>query len=388
MRLLAWRVAGPGGGGLARFQHDLELLLDEVLRRRRVREATGERVRADCGGRSVRVGAAAADAAELHTEEVRERRVGQRDGGAAQRAGWVAAQPRVDAAGVEGVAAGGQEAELVVVAERALAHGAVARRLGHRGQRRGQREQRQARDEPLSLRLRRGRRLRPTSSSSYLLAVGGRHGRRPRRGARHERERRRLPGRRSGGGPRWAHVAAEVADEVVDAQRREQHHHHDDRDDEDARRDARHAPAPATSRTTPPRVVAPSAPAAIVRQPRHQRRQSPLRHRRRRRGRDGGRCHQRVLVPPARALSSRLQGSRVLPASCWCGGAGEGGGRASRCCGLVRGPWLISVVLSGGGAAGGGLPFILVPANLSRRGTDREEEMGLEVDQVLRWILV
>jgi hypothetical protein len=39
--------------------------------------------------------------------------------------------------------------------------------------------------------------------------------------------------------------------------------------------------------------------------------------------------------------------------------ASAGGGR------LVRGPWLISVVLSGGG-----LPFIVVPANLSR-ATDR-----------------
>jgi hypothetical protein len=291
--LLAWRVAGPGGGARARFEHDLELLLHEVLRRLRVGEATGERVRANGGGRSVLVGAAAADAAELHTEEVRERRAGQRDGGAAQRAGWVAPEPRVHAAGVEGVAAGGQEAELVVVAERALAHGAVARRLGHRGQRRGQREQRQARDEPLRL-----RRL----PSSCPLAVGGRHGRH-RRGVRHERERRSLSGRR-GGGHRWARVAAEVADEVVDAQRRKQHHHHDDCDDEDARRNARHAPAPASSRTTPPRVTH-NAPAAIVRQPRHQW-HSPLWHRRRRRGRDGGRCHQVCLSHPApgRALSS------------------------------------------------------------------------------------
>jgi hypothetical protein len=31
----------------ARFEHDLELLLDEVLRRRQVGEAAGERVRAD-----------------------------------------------------------------------------------------------------------------------------------------------------------------------------------------------------------------------------------------------------------------------------------------------------------------------------------------------------
>ena len=79
--LLVWRVAGPGGGARARFEHDLELLLDEVLRRSRVGEATGKRVRADGGGRSVRVRAAAADAAELHTEEVCERWVGQRDGG-------------------------------------------------------------------------------------------------------------------------------------------------------------------------------------------------------------------------------------------------------------------------------------------------------------------
>ena len=71
------------------------------------------------------------------------------DGGATERAGGVGAEPGVDAAEVEGVAAGGKEAELVVVTERALAHGAVPGRLGERGERRRQAEERQPRDEPL-----------------------------------------------------------------------------------------------------------------------------------------------------------------------------------------------------------------------------------------------
>lgn len=77
--------------------------------------------------------------------------------------------------------------------------------------------------------------------------------------------------------------------------------------------------------------------------------------------------------PPARrALSSRL-----LPPPGVVARVEEDGVALLR---LVRGPWLISVVLSGRGAAGGGLPFILAPANLSRRGTDRVVEMGLGME--------
>jgi hypothetical protein len=42
--------------------------------------------------RRLRVGAAAANAAKLHTVEVLERQVGQCDGGVTQRTGWLAAQ--------------------------------------------------------------------------------------------------------------------------------------------------------------------------------------------------------------------------------------------------------------------------------------------------------
>jgi hypothetical protein len=77
------------------------------------------------------------------------------------------------------------------------------------------------------------------------------------------------------------------------------------------------------------------------------------------------------------ACPTRHPAARSPPDSCW-----RGRRRASRCCRLVRGPWLVSVVLSGPGAANGGLPFIVVPANLSR-GTDKGEGLGLGVDPVV-----
>ncbi|PUZ67726.1 hypothetical protein GQ55_3G458100 [Panicum hallii var. hallii] len=69
----------------------------------------------------------------------------ERDGGAAERAGGVRAEPDVDAVGVEGVRAQRQRAELVAVRELEQAHGALpgrprpARRRGREVLRRGER---------------------------------------------------------------------------------------------------------------------------------------------------------------------------------------------------------------------------------------------------------
>jgi hypothetical protein len=80
-----------------------------------------------------------------------------------------------------------------------------------------------------------------------------------------------------------------------------------------------------------------------------------------------------VLVPPG----TRPRALLLTPA-----GVEGGERRAVADWSVVRGPWLVSVVLSGPGAANGGLPFIVVPANLSR-GTDKGEGLGLGVDPVV-----